>query len=155
MTFRTPRRGQPRGLGCGGLLHTGVQRTAQVGRPAFEKQFYVTHGLLIGAGRRQVLNAWAQAAADVVLQTGPGMKARQVDLARWNQKIAVNQVNDAVGQIGREVGTVVRAAVFAQPAGDVNPRPALAQGQLHVRVGLVVAQQDVESRFALLDEIVF
>ena len=83
------------------------------------------------------------------------MKARQIDLARRNQKIAVDQIDDAVRQIGREVRTVVSAAVFAQAAGDVNPRPALAQSELHVRISLVVAQQDVEARLALLDQIVF
>ena len=83
------------------------------------------------------------------------MKARQVDLARRNQKIAVDQVDDAVGQVGREVRTVVSAAVLAQAARDVHPRPALAQRELYVGIGLVVAQQDVEARLALLDEIVF
>ena len=49
------------------------------------------------------------------------MKAREVDLADGNQKIAVNEIDDAVGEIGREVGAVVGAAVLAQAAGDVRP----------------------------------
>ena len=83
------------------------------------------------------------------------MKSRQIDLARRNQKIAVDQIDDAVGQIGREVRAVVGAAVLAQPARDVDPRPALAQRQLHIGISLVVAQQDVEARLALLDQIIF
>ena len=83
------------------------------------------------------------------------MKAREVHLARRNQKIAVDEIDDAIREIGREVGAIVGAAVLAQAARDVDARPALAQRELHVRVSLVVAQQDVEARLALLDEIVF
>ena len=82
------------------------------------------------------------------------MKACEIDLARGDQKITVNQIDDAVGEVGREVGTIVDAAILAQTAGDVDPRPALAQRELHVRVSLVVAQQDIEARLALFDEIV-
>src|ERR1700686_2066119 len=82
------------------------------------------------------------------------MKARQVDLARRNQKITVDQVDDSISEVGREVWTVISTAVLPQPSRYVNPRPALAKRELHVRVGLVVPQQDVESRLALLDQIV-
>ena len=142
-------------FGCGSLLHALVQRAAQVCGTALQEQLHVANRFLISVGRGQILHARTQAALDVVLQAGARMKAREIDLARGNQKITVNQIDDAVGQIGREVGTVVDAAVFAQAAGDVNPRPALAERELHVGVSLVVAQQDVEARLALLDEIVF
>jgi len=66
----------------------------------------------------------------------------------------VNQIDDAIREIRREVRAVVRAAVLAQTARDVNPRPALAESELHIRISLIVAQQDVEARLALLDEIV-
>ena len=66
----------------------------------------------------------------------------------------MNQIDDAISQISGEVGAVVSAAVLTQAARDVDPRPALAQRELYVRVSLVVAQQDVEARFTLLDEIV-
>ena len=41
-----------------------------------------------------------------------------------------------------------------QAAGDVDARIFLVR-QLDVRIGLVVAQQDVEARLVLLDEVVF
>jgi hypothetical protein len=110
-----------------GLLHALVQRAAQIRGTAFEKKFHVAHGFLISIGRGQVLHARAQAAFDVVLQAGARMKAREVDLARWNQKVAVNEIDDAIGKIGREVRPVVSAAVLAQAAGDVDARPALTQ----------------------------
>ena len=83
------------------------------------------------------------------------MKAREIHFARGNQKIAVNQIDDAISEIGREIRTVVDTAILAQPARDINPRPALAQSEFHVRISFVVAQQDVEARLALLDEVVF
>src|ERR1700680_1177893 len=67
----------------------------------------------------------------------------------------MDQVDDPVRQIGREVGTIVRTAIFAQTSRDVDARPALAERELYIRVGLVIAQQDVESRLALLDQIIF
>ena len=39
----------------------------------------------------------------------------------------MNQVDDAVGEISREVRAVVVAAVFAQAAGHVDAGKALAQ----------------------------
>ena len=65
----------------------------------------------------------------------------------------VNEVHQAVRQIAGEVGPEVGGAVFQQPARDVDARILFA-GQLDVRIGLVVAQQDVEARLVLLDEIV-
>ena len=67
----------------------------------------------------------------------------------------MDQVDDSVGQIGREVRPVISAAIFAQTPSHVDARPALAKGELYVRVSLVVAQQNVESRLALLDQIIF
>ena len=139
----------------GGLLHALAQRADQVRLAAFEKQLHVAHGFLIRLGRGQALHARAQAALDVVLQARARMKAGQVHLAGRNQKMAVDQVDDPVGEVGREVRAVVGAAVFAQAAGYVDARVAFAQRQLHVGISLVIAQQDVESRLALLDEIVF
>ena len=68
--------------------------------------------------------------------------------------MAVDQIHDAVRQIGREVGPVVGAAVLAQAPGYVNPRVALSQGQLDIRIGLIISQQDVEARLFLLDKVV-
>ena len=53
------------------------------------------------------------------------------------------------GKVRAEVG----GAVLAQAPRDVDARVLLA-GQLDVGVGLVVAQQDVEARLVLLDEVV-
>ena len=67
----------------------------------------------------------------------------------------VDQVNNPVRQVGREVGAVVGAAIFSKAARDIDSRESLPQSELYVRISLIVAQQDVETRLSLLDEIIF
>ncbi len=55
------------------------------------------------------------------------MEAVQVHVAGGNQKTAVDQIHNPVGEIGGEVGAVVGAAVFFQAAGDVHTRVALGR----------------------------
>jgi hypothetical protein len=81
--------------------------------------------------------------------------AVQVHLAAGDEEAAVNEVGDAPGQIAGEIRPVVRGAVAAQAAGDKDLRVAVGEGELHVGIGFVVAQQDVEAGLALLDEIIF
>src|SRR5580700_10124691 len=126
----------------------------EVCRPAFEKQFHITHRFLISVGRGESLYARSQAASDVVLQARPGMKVPKIDLARRDQKMAVDQVHDAICEARRKIRAVVAAAVFAQTPRHINSGETLAQGQLHVGISLVVTQQDVKSWLLLLDEVV-
>ncbi len=63
------------------------------------------------------------------------------------------KLHQPMRQIARKVRTEVSGAVFAQPPRHVHARIFFA-GQLDVRIGLVVAQQDIEARLPLLDEIV-
>ena len=81
------------------------------------------------------------------------METRQVHLARRHQKMAVDEVHQPVRQVRREERAEISGAVLAQTARHVDARVALA-GQLDVGVGLVVAQQHVEARLILLDEVV-
>ena len=67
----------------------------------------------------------------------------------------MDEVDEAVGEIAREVGAEIGSAILAQAAGDEDFGVALVEGELDVGVGFVVAQQDVEARLALFDEIVF
>ncbi len=92
---------------------------------------------------------------DVVLQAGAGMVAREIDLATGNEKAAMDELDDAIGEVTGKVGAVVGGAVFAQAARDEDLGEAIGERELDVGVGLVVAQQDVEAGLALLDEVVF
>jgi hypothetical protein len=55
---------------------------------------------------------------NVVLQAGAGVVARQIDLATGDEKAAMDELDDAVGEVAGKVRAVVGRAVFAQAAGD-------------------------------------
>ena len=122
---------------------------------AFEEELRVADGLRVDLGRGESFDAGAEAAMNVVLQAGAGMVAREIDLAAGEEKAAMDEFDDAVGEIAGKVRAVVGGAVLAQAAGDEDFGEAVGEGELDVGVGLVVAQQDVEARLALLDEVVF
>ena len=67
----------------------------------------------------------------------------------------VDEMDHAPGQAGREVGAVINRAVFFQAAGYVDARKFFEGGVADVGIGFVVAEQDVEFWFVLLDEIIF
>ena len=92
---------------------------------------------------------------NVVLQAGAGMVAREIDLAAGDEEAAVDELDDAVGEIAGKVGTVVGGAIFAQAARDEDLGIAVGESELDVGVGFVVAEQDIEAGMALLDEVVF
>src|ERR1700691_5026126 len=83
------------------------------------------------------------------------MVAREIDLATGNEKAAMNEFGDAISEVAGKVWTVVSCAAFAQATGDEDFWKTIGKSEFHVGVGLVVAEQDVEARLALLDEIIF
>ena len=141
-------------LGCGGSGHAITQGSRQFRLLAFQKQANVVYRFLVALGRGQILHARTEAASDVELQARPRVIAVQINVARRHKEVAVNQICDAVGEVGREVRAVVFAAVFFQPPCDIHARKALAKRELDVRISFVVAQKDVVARLLLLDEVV-
>jgi hypothetical protein len=142
-------------LSFGSGHHARSQRALQLRVAAFKKQLCIADGVLVGLGRGEAFNARAEAAVNIVLQAGARMVAREIDLATGQKKTAVNELDYAISQIAGEVRPIISRAVFAQAARHENLGEAVGQGELDVGVGLVVAQQNVEARLALLDEIVF
>jgi hypothetical protein len=128
-------------------------RARSVWRPS-RKQAHVADRGRVRVVGGEAFDARSQAAVNVILQARLGMEAREVDLAGRHQKMAVDEVHQAVRQVGGKVRAEIGGAVLAQAARDVHARIFFA-GQLDVGVGLVVAQQDVEARLVLLDEVVF
>ena len=118
-----------------------------------QKQPRVAHRGGICLVRGQTLHARTQAAVNVVLQAGLGVVARQIHFARRHQKTAMDEVHQPMRQVGRKKRAVIRCPVLAQPPRHVNPRIALV-GEFHVGIRLVVAQQNVETRLVLLDQVV-
>ena len=91
---------------------------------------------------------------NVELQARLRMEPRQIHLAGRHQKVPVNEVHQAIRQVGRKVRAEIGGAVFDEPARHIDAGEAFV-GELDVRIGLVVAQQNVEARLVLLDEVVF
>jgi len=60
-----------------------------------------------------------------------------------------------VGEVSGEVRAEVGRAVFAEPTRDEDFWVAVGERELDVGVSFVVAQEDVEARLALLDQVVF
>ena len=135
-------------------VHARPQGFRQLPVPPFQKGFHVAHRFRVRLCRRQAGHAWSQAALDVVLQAGTRMKAREIHIARGNQKIAMNQIHRAMRQVGGKIRAVIDTAILAQPPRHVYAGEALAQRQLDVGISFVIAQQHVEARFTLLDEVV-
>ena len=148
--------------GCGLILlrrsgghHARGQSTFQFGLAAFKKQLRVAHRLLVDLGVCESLHTGPQAAMNVVFQAGARMEAREVHLATGQQKTAMNQLRHAVSEIAGEVRSVVGPAILAQAPGYEDFWKALVERELHIGVRFVIAEQDVESRLALLDEVIF
>ena len=121
---------------------------------AFEEQFHVAHGGGVGFFGSETGDARAQAAMNVELQTRVRMVAREINFAGRHFEMAVNEMDQTVRQIAWEKRAVVSATVFQNAARYVNTRVMLI-GELDVGKCFVVAQQNVEARFVLLDEVVF
>ena len=136
-------------------VHADLEAVGQVAAPAFEEHAHIVRGFRVAFVSDQAGDAGAEAAVNVVLQAGARMRAGQVHGAGRDQKMFVDQVNHLIRQARWEIGAEIHRAVFGQAAGDVDPREFLEGGVADVRVGFVVAQEDIEFRFILLDEIVF
>ena len=128
---------------AGRLRHAAVQAAHQIAFAAFQQQPSVARGLRVSLRRGQAFHARPQAALDVKLQARPRMITRQVHVARRNEKVAVNEIHDAIGEVGGKVRAKVNRPVFLYAARHINAREAFVSGELDVGVRLVIAQQDV------------
>ena len=149
------RRGLLEAFGVGSLHHAGFEAFHQVVAAALQEQFRVARRFRIFLVRGQTRNARPVAAANVILQAGPRVRARQVHRAGGNAKRFVDEVDDPVGKAVRKERPEINRAVFDQAPRHVHARKFLERGVANVRVGLVVAQQDIEFRLVLLDQAVF
>ena len=149
------RRGLLEAFGVGSLHHARFEALHQVVAAALEKQFRVARRFRVFLIRGQSGNARPVAAANVILQAGPRVRARQVHRAGRNAKRFVDEVDDAVREAVREKRPEVNRAVFDQAPRHVHARIFLERRIANVRVGLVVAQQHIEFRLVLLDQAVF
>ena len=115
-------------LGLGGGRHARGECALKFGLAAFEKELCVANGLLVDLGSGEFFDAGAQAAMYVVLQAGAGMVAREIDFATGQQKAAMNEFDNAIGEVAGKVRPVIGGAVFAQSAGDEDLGKSVGRG---------------------------
>ena len=127
----------------GRLGHALAQRVHQLVVAAFEEQLRVSTAMRYSPPSRS-RDARRRAALDVVLEARP-RRARPVivSLHDRNPEQLVAQRHRLAGQRRRHERAGVEVAVALDPPRHQTPRKRLAGGQLQVRIGLVVAQQDV------------
>jgi hypothetical protein len=126
----------------------------QIAVAAFEEETDVFDGVAVDRLGGESVDTGTEAAADVVLQAGAGMRSTEIDIATGDEEISMDQIDDAIGEVRREKGAVVFGAVLFEAAGNVDAGPAFAESELDVGIGFVVTQKDVEAGLLLLDEVV-
>ena len=106
---------------------------------------------LLGA---QLPHARRDAPLDVVLEAGPAALAGNHLVARSDPEQPVRQRHRPPAERRRQVGPGVVVIVALDAARDQHPRERLARRELEVGVVLVVAEEDVVPRSALLDQVI-
>jgi hypothetical protein len=103
---------------------------------------------------RDVADAGRPAALDVVVQARRARAPPRLDaLAGTEEEDLAQQVERAAHALGVRVGPEVDAVAAVALAREVDAREFLVHRDRDERIGLVVAQADVEARAVLLDEV--
>ena len=136
------------------LEHARLQLIGELVVAAFEEQAGVghRHGVALFAADRR--HARRQAALDVELEARPVPRAGDHFVARADAEHLVRQRHGAARELGRQKRPGVDVAVALDRARHQHARKRLGGGQLQVGIVLIVAQQDVVARRALLDQVV-
>jgi len=142
-------------LGC--AIHAIGESFLQLLRLPAEKKDNVVDHVAVLLARGQADHARAETLVHVIVETGPRERA----LAVVDLQIAASQlelIRDELQQPPRGAGkkrTIEKIALFSiEPAREDDARKILRHRDLDVRIGLVVAKENVVARLVGLDEIV-
>ncbi len=141
-------------LGRRGIAHPVAEGRDELVVAALEKQLRVLDGDAVILGRTDLAHARRDAALDVELETRPPALAGDDLVARPDAEQPVRQRHRAPPERRRQEGSGVVVVVPLHAPGDEHARERLAGRQLQIGIVLVVAQQDVVARGALLDQVV-
>ena len=89
---------------------------------------------------------------NVMLQARSRTLAIDLNAAITNQEIPLYQLQRFSGESGGEKRSGVVRAILLHAPGDHCPRVGLLNSDLDIRIGFVIAQQDVVTRLVLLDQ---
>src|SRR5208337_2221036 len=95
-------------LALGGGHHALLQRARQIGAATLQKQLHVMHRFGVALGRGEPFHARAQTAANVELQARPRIIAVEVQLARRNKEVPMDEIYDSVRQARRKERPVIK-----------------------------------------------
>ena len=100
-------------------------------------------------------DAGSRAPVELELHAGPAPLAVDIDIAVPELEEPVDQFSRAIGRGGREEGPEIEGTILPHLAGDEGLGKRIFPCQFHIRIALVILQQDIEGREVFLDEIVF
>nr|GFD20422.1 hypothetical protein [Tanacetum cinerariifolium] len=123
------------------LFHERVQLVGQGVAAALEEHHGVTHILGIHLGLDEA-DTRCLATLDLVLQTGPCAVLIEAVLALTHMKSLLQNAQAFTNGTGAGIGTEIPALGLFRAAMNAQPRK-LTIGQMHIRVGFVVAQENV------------
>ncbi|MNJ11025.1 hypothetical protein D3C77_51920 [compost metagenome] len=132
------------------LLHLGIELVGQLVTAAFEEHHRVTHidGIFL---RLDQADTRRLAALDLVLQARPGAVAVVAVFALADEKGFLQQAQAFTNGASAGVRPEVLALLLLRAAMNPQPRERSVREE-HIRVGLIVAQQDVIRRPPFLDQ---
>ena len=141
-------------LPLGGREHPRPQRLHELVVPPFEEQLRQVDRAPVLVLRTQRVHARGDAALDVVLEARPPALAGDDFVARPDPEQPVRERHGLAREGRGQERSRIEAAVALHAARDEHAGKRLVGRQLEVRIVLVVAQQDVVLRRALLDEVI-
>ncbi len=135
------------------FAHGALERAFDLAIPTGEKVDHALDAVAVVL-LAHVAHARRLAALDVVVQARraaapPRLRA----LAGAEHEHLAEHLERRADPLGVAIGAEVGAVAPVALAGEVDPREVLVQRDRDVRIGLVVAQADVEARLVLLDEV--
>ncbi len=138
----------------GRLLHPPLRLADQpVGAPFQHEQHLLDHRPVLRLSL--IADAGGLAPPDVVVEAGPvGCLPRQIVVTGAHGVELLDGPQSTAHRAHVGVRSEVPGAIPLEPTRDEHSRERLLDGHLHVRVGLVVAQPDVEAGDVLLDQVV-
>ncbi len=138
----------------GRIHHPPAQRVDQLVVAPLQQQLRAGHSDAVLLLRADLTHARRDAALDVVLQARPSALAGDHLVARSDAEQPMRQPHRPPRDFCWQERPCIEIAVAFHAAGDQHPWKILAHRQLQERIVLVIAQQDVVFRRALLDEII-
>ena len=137
------------------LFHLRAQTLDEVIFPAFQKEPHILHRLLVLLICCISFNARPHTAVNVILQARSRAFAVDLNIAVTNQEVSFDQLQTLPRKSRGKKRSKIQSPILADAPRDHGSREGLVYSELYIRIGFVVAQQNVVFGLVLLDEVVF